>query len=128
MNFKLILASVITSYTAPTISLEKAKEMKSRPPALNLSNSNLSGVPSGAPSDSNSSTFINSDGGLPKQLKRGSAKTQTSVTSSNPSITKEQEPTGNFELEMEKAFGKVGKSPEQEKQPILELSIPIGLH
>ena len=33
-----------------------------------------------------------------------------------------------FELEMEKALGKVGKSSEQEKQPILELSIPIGLH
>jgi hypothetical protein len=101
--------------------------MKSRPPALNLSNSNLSGVLSGAPSDSNSSIFINSDGGLPKQSKRGSAKTQTSATSSNLSIKKE-EPSANFELEMEKAFGKVGKSPEEEKQPVLELSIPIGLH
>src|SRR5579859_4165506 len=106
MNFKLILASVITSYTAPTISLERAKELKSRPPALNLSSSNLSGVLS-APSDSNSSTFINSDGGVPKQSKRTSTKPQTLT---NPSIKKEQDISGNFELEMERALGKVGKS------------------
>jgi hypothetical protein len=98
--------------------------MKSRPPALNLSNSNLASVLSAA-SDSNSPTFINSDGGVPKQSKRTSTKPQTLK---NPSIKKEQDVSGNFELEMEKALGKVGKSPEQEKQPILELSIPIGLH
>jgi hypothetical protein len=99
--------------------------MKSRPPALNLSNSNLASVLSAA-SDSNSSTFINSDGGVPKQSKRTSTKPQTLQ---NPSLKKEQDvSSGNFELEMEKALGKVGKSPEQEKQPILELSIPIGLH
>jgi len=97
--------------------------MKSRPPALNLSNSNLSSIIS-LPSDSNSSTFINSDGGVPKS-KRPDTKPRTL---SNPSTKKDPDVSGNFELEMEKALGKVGKSPEQEKQPILELSIPIGLH
>ena len=116
---------MITSYTAPTVSLERAKEMKSRPPALQLSTNKLAGVIS-ASSDSNSSKIINSDGGVPKQSKRTSTKPQTLT---NPSVKKEQDFSGNFEVEMERALGKVGKSPEQErKQPILELSIPIGLH
>jgi hypothetical protein len=133
---KLIVASVITSYTAPTISLAKAKEMKSRPPALDLSSSSLV-----SPSlTSNSSSFLlNSDGGVKKASKgdtsdSGASKPINNVSKNqplpNPLAAKADEGTGNFEAEMDRAFSghTAAKSPEIDKQPVLELSIPIGLN
>jgi hypothetical protein len=134
LSNRLIVASVITSYTAPTISLARAKEMKSRPPALDLSSSTLT-----SPSlTSNSSSYlINSDGGVKKAGPSDNSAVINNVSKNqpapNPPPTKKDEntPTGNFEAEMDKAFGKAGHTEAKssdEKQPVLELSIPVGLH
>ena len=134
---RLIVASVITSYTAPTISLARAKEIKSRPPALDLSSSTLT-----SPSQtSNSSSYvINSDGGVKKADTSdvGSSKSVINNVSKTQPIPNPQPPkkdenigTGNFEAEMDRAFGKSGRTEAKssdEKQPVLELSIPVGLH
>jgi hypothetical protein len=120
----LILAPVISSSTVPLISLARAREMKSRPPALSLSDAY-----NPSPTPQLSSYVMNSDGG--------------GTDSTNPPIEPKSPPLptpplangvpGGFELEIEKALGKVGngevKTPEVNKdQPLLELSIPIGLN
>jgi hypothetical protein len=96
--------------------------MKSRPPALDLSDAHR---PSPSLSTSQAVTNIPSDSANDEDLKSPPLPT--------PPLAKEKNDVqGNFESEMEKALGKVGKaesrSPETEKkQPVLELSIPIGL-
>ena len=99
--------------------------MKSRPPALDLTGATMPSPPAYSTS---SSYIINSDGGAKK-----STTTNPDLKSpplpTPPLAKKENEVAGNFETEMEKALGKVGKSPDKEnKQPLVELSIPIGLH
>jgi hypothetical protein len=74
---------------------------------------------------------VTSDGGIVKSSELAlSPKTPPLPT---PPLRRETDTGGNFEEEMEKALGKVGnggKSPEVDKEPppLLELSIPIGLH
>jgi hypothetical protein len=120
----LIVAPVISSSTVPLISLARAKEMKSRPPALDLSDSHRS-----TPPPYPGSYVVTSDGGATKSTKPlGEPKSPPLPT---PPLARQQsgESKGNFEIEMEKALGKVGKTPEiEKKQQLLELSIPIGLH
>ena len=115
---ELIIAPVISSSTVPLISLERAKEMKSRPPALDLTESNK-----GSPVLQQTSYIINFDGSAVK-----------SPPLPTPPLAKEKsEVSENFEVEMEKALGKFvkveGPTPEPgpENMP-LEVSIPIGLH
>lgn len=96
--------------------------MKSRPPALDLSDAHR---PSVYVNTSQAVTNIPSDSPNDEDLKSPPLPT--------PPLAKEKgDVQGDFEAEMEKALGKVGKaenkSPETEKnQPLLELSIPIGL-
>jgi hypothetical protein len=111
--------------------------MKSRPPALDLSSSTIT-----SPSlTSNSSSYlINSDGALKKAdtSDAGSSKPAINNVSKTQPIPNPQPPkkdentgTGNFEAEMDRAFGKSGRTEAKssdEKQPVLELSIPVGLH
>lgn len=124
VSLPLTVAPVISSSTVPLISLARAKEMKSRPPALDLSDSHRS-----TPSHHPASYVVTSDGGATKSTKPlGEPKSPPLPT---PPLARQQsgDAKGNFEMEMEKALGKVGKTPELEKkQQILELSIPIGLH
>jgi hypothetical protein len=102
--------------------------MKSRPPALDLS-------PAARPTNAGphpASYVVTSDGGATKS-KDPNLEPKTPPLPTPPLAKKENEVQGNFELEMQKALGKVGKgegkTPEVEKkQPLLELSIPIGLH
>lgn len=123
---KLTIAPVISSSTVPLISLARAKEMKSRPPALDLGDSQSH---RGSPAPQQ--YVINSDGGATKSTKPPFEPKSPPLPT--PPLAKEKnEVTANFELEIEKALGKVGKgdelSQEKEKpQPLLELSIPIGL-
>jgi hypothetical protein len=100
--------------------------MKSRPPALDLTGTTPGSPP--AYTSPSSTSIANSDSGKKRSI------TSTSEEKSPPLPTpplakREQDVPGNFEQEMEKALGKVGKTPDKEKkQPVLELSIPIGLH
>jgi len=123
---KLTVAPVISSSTVPLISLARAKEMKSRPPALDLGDSQ-SHHDSLAPPQ-----YVNSDGGATKSTKPP-FEPKSPPLPTPPLAREKNEVRGNFELEIEKALGKVGKGdeqiPEKDKpQPLLELSIPIGLH
>lgn len=126
-RFTLIVAPVISSSTVPLISLSRAKEMRSRPPALDLSEANR-------PSPVNrtaKSSYVTASNGETLKSTKGQFEPK-SPPLPTPPLAKTDEVKGNFELEMEKALGKVGKAegktPESEKkQPILELSIPIGL-
>jgi hypothetical protein len=96
--------------------------MRSRPPALDLSDAHR---PSLAVITSQAVTNIPSDSANDEDIKSPPLPT--------PPLAKEKNHLSpNFEAEMEKALGKVGKvegkSPEiEKKQPLLELSIPIGL-
>ena len=118
----LILAPVISSSTVPLISLARAKEMKSRPPALDLSDAHR---PHTIVGTLQTVTAIASDSANDEDLKSPPLPT--------PPLAKEKNDVqGNFEAEMKKALGKVGKaeskSAESEiQQPSPELSIPIGL-
>src|SRR5437762_10214865 len=114
---ELIVAPVISSSTVPLISLERAKEMKSRPPALDLTESNK-----GSPPLQQSSYIINFDGNAVK-----------SPPLPTPPLAKEKTKVSeNFEEEMEKALDKFGKvegpslEPEHENKRIA-VSIPVGL-
>ena len=123
----LTVAPVISSSTVPLISLARAKEMKSRPPALDLSEANRS-----LATTANAGYIISSDGGAVKSTKGRFDEPKTPPLPTPPLAKNENTVKGNFELEMEKALGKVGKAdtktPESEKKPpLLELSIPIGL-
>jgi hypothetical protein len=101
--------------------------MESRPPALDLGPRTSSPK---SPSTNTSSFIINSDGGARKSKRTGWESTSPPLPTP-PLAKKENETQGNFELEMERALGKVGKpehSPERKNtNPLLELSIPIGL-
>lgn len=124
---KLTIAPVISSSTVPLISLARAKEMKSRPPGLDLADSHPH---RGSPLPQQ--YVINSDGGATKSMKPP-VEPKSPPLPTPPLAREKNEVTGNFELEMEKALGKVGKgdvrTTEAEKpQPLLELSIPIGLN
>ena len=97
--------------------------MKSRPPALDLSQPHR-----GTPSLHPASYVVTSEEATKSTKPEGDLKSPPLPT---PPLAKQQsgEARGNFETQMEKALGKVGKAPELEKkQQLLELSIPIGLH
>jgi hypothetical protein len=99
--------------------------MKSRPPDLDLSDAHRG-------SSVQTSKVNDSDGIATKTSTKPGAEPK-SPPLPTPPLAKDKEIKGNFEAEMEKALEKVGKTegktPETEKkQPILELSIPIGLH
>ena len=96
--------------------------MKSRPPALDLSEPHRS-----SPSKHPTSYIVTSDGGVTKSTKL--LEEPKSPPLPTPPLARQQsdETQGNFEIEMEKALGKVGKAPEVENKQLLELSIPIGL-
>jgi hypothetical protein len=117
---------VISSSTVPLISLSRAKEIKSRPPGLDLAESQ-----SHRNSPMPQQYVINSDGGATK-LTKPPFEPKSPPLPTPPLAREKDDVTGNFELEIEKALGKVGKgdgrAPETEKpQPLLGLSIPIGI-
>lgn len=100
--------------------------MKSRPPALDLS---LGGF-NPATAQSSSTTISNPNSSAADTQLETEARSPPLPTP--PLAKKKHDAEGNFGLEMERALGKVGNSaatsPELEKkQPLLELSIPIGL-
>jgi hypothetical protein len=99
--------------------------MKSRPPALNLNGTPPS---SSQAASSTTSSYINSGSGGRRSSKSNSDPKSPPLPTP-PLAKKENEVQGDFEIEMERALGKVGKAPDKEKkQPIVELTIPIGLH
>jgi hypothetical protein len=95
--------------------------MKSRPPALDLA---------ADPSQSTQTSYvINSDGGV-KKLDDLDPKSPPLPTP--PLAKKESDTAADFQVEMEKALEKVGtldsnKSPDNEKKPLLEVCLPVGL-
>jgi len=98
--------------------------MKSRPPALELSDPNRGAAVVA------SSNGHGSQGGTVNSTNPLDPKSPALPTP--PLAKKESEVKENFELEIEKALDKVGKgegktSDAEKKQPLLELSIPIGL-
>jgi hypothetical protein len=124
---KLTIAPVISSSTVPLISLARAKEMKSRPPALDLADSHLPRGP-----QVSQQSDVNSDGGATNSTKPP-LEPKSPPLPTPPLAREKNDVPGNFELEIEKALGKVGRgdvraSESEKPQPLLELSIPIGLH
>jgi hypothetical protein len=94
--------------------------MKSRPPALDLSDSHRS-----TPSPHPASYVVTSDDGATKSTKP--LEEPKSPPLPTPPLARQQ--SGESNANFEKVFGMVAKSPEVEKkQQLLELSIPIGLH
>lgn len=117
---------MISSSTVPLISLARAREMRSRPPALDFSDFNRDSTGPQPPP-----YILNSEGGATKSTKPPFELKSPPLPT--PPLAKEKnEANGSFELDVEKALGKVGKgeekTPEAEKQqPLLELSVPVGL-
>jgi len=109
--------------------------MKSRPPALDLADPHRPAPHNTTISNSLASYVINSDGGAKKTSKTGELEPKSPPLPTPPLAKKEGgvEVVSPFEMEMEKALGKVGNQDSgkptetQKKQPLLELSIPIGL-
>jgi hypothetical protein len=121
--FCLIVAPVISSSTVPLISLARAREIRSRPPALELSD-----APHPSPT-TNPPSYILSSEGVAANL----TKTIEPKSPPLPTPPLAQKDNDAFESEMEKALGKVGKPEDKaldagKNPPLLELSIPIGLH
>jgi hypothetical protein len=97
--------------------------MRSRPPVLDFSDVNRDSTGPQPPP-----YIVNSEGGAteptqpPFELKSPPLPT--------PPLAKEKnEAKGTFELDIEKALGKVGKgeTEAEKKQPLLELTLPVGL-
>lgn len=130
-----MVAPVISSSTVPLISLARAKEMKSRPPALDLADPHRPTPHNTTIANSLASYVINSDGGAKKTGNVTELEPKSPPLPTPPLAKKDGgiEAVSPFEMEMEKALGKVGKrdsgktTETEKKQPLLELSIPIGL-